>query len=87
MIRRTALRGYIVQQPYRGNRRTRRITLTLPGEMAFRIAAAIQRDLEANAGAGPWMDDCLERLDLIGRRLSIVPPVDLDLDGLPIVTA
>ena len=87
VIRRTAFRGYIVQKPYRGNRRTKTVTLTLPGEIAFRIAAEIQRDLEANAGAGPWMDDSLERLDVIGRRLSIVPPAERDVDGLPVVTA
>jgi DNA-binding MarR family transcriptional regulator len=87
VIRRTAFRGYIVPKPYRGNGRTRKITLTLPGKMAFRIAAAIQRDLEANAGAGPWMDDTVERLDVMGRRLSIVPPAERYLDGLPVVTA
>lgn len=87
LIRRTAFRGYIVRKPYRGNRRTQKITLTLPGEMAFRIAAAIQRDLEANAGAGPWMDDSLDRLEVIGRRLSILPLAERSLDGLPVVTA
>lgn len=87
VLRRTAFRGYIVKKPYRGNRRTCKVSLTLPGEMAFRIAAAIQRDLEANAGAGPWMDDSLERLDVIGRRLAVMPPIDVDLDGLPGVTA
>jgi DNA-binding MarR family transcriptional regulator len=87
VVRRTAFRGYIVKMPYRGNRRTKKVALTLPGEMAFRIAAAIERDLEANAGAGPWMDENLERLEVIGRRLAIVPPADLYLDGLPVVTA
>ena len=87
VLRRTAFRGYIVRKPYPGNRRTKRVALTLPGEMAFRIAAAIQRDLEANAATGPWMDDCLERLEVIGRRLSIVPPADMDVDGFPIGTA
>ena len=87
LVRRTAYRGYIVRKPYPGNRRTRKLALTLPGEMAFRIGDTIRRDLEADAGAGPWMDDCLERLDVIGRRLSIVPPVDLYPDGLPVDTA
>jgi DNA-binding MarR family transcriptional regulator len=87
VIRRTAFRGYILQKPYRGDRRTKRAALTLPGEMAFRIADSIRRDLEANVGTGPWMDECLVRLDVIGRRLSIVAPVERDLDGLPAVTA
>ena len=33
------------------------------------------------------MDDSLERIEVVGRRLSIVPPVDLYLDGLPLITA
>jgi DNA-binding MarR family transcriptional regulator len=87
VVKRTVYRGYAIQIPYPGDRRTRRLALTLPGEVAFGITASIQRELEAFAGSGSWMAETVDRIDAIGRRLATIPPAESYLDDLPIDTA
>ena len=87
VVKRTVYRGYAIQMPYPGDRRTRRLALTLPGEVAFGIIASIQQELEAFAGSGSWMAETVDRIDAVGRRLATIPPAESYVDDLPIDTA
>ncbi len=87
IVRRSVHRGYARVRPYPHDRRTRRISLTLPGEQALRIAGSIHLEIEAAVGTGPWRADTLDRLEVIGRRLAAVPSAERYADGLPLATA
>ena len=87
LVRRCIYRGYVIQEPFPRDRRTRRLRLTVPGWVAFRIGSALQLDLEASAGTGPWMAETLDRVYLVGHRLMAVPPADRYPDGAPVATA
>ncbi|HEY7702432.1 MAG TPA: MarR family winged helix-turn-helix transcriptional regulator [Candidatus Limnocylindrales bacterium] len=87
VVRRTVYRGFVVQERFPGDGRTRRLALTFPGSVACGITAGIHAELEAEIGVGPWMEETIDRVDTVGRRLLGIPPVELYLDGLPVDTA
>lgn len=86
VVRRTVYRGYATEAPYPGDRRTRRVMLTLPGRVAFGIASEIQGDLEA------WLADrdspaTIAQLELVSHRLLKLGRAPRYADDLPAATA
>ena len=87
VVRRSLHRGYARELRYPGDRRTRRIGLTLPGEQALRIASSIHLEIEAAIATGRSRADALDHLDRIGRHLAAYPRAERYADGLPLATA
>ena len=87
VVRRSVARGYARVIPAPRDRRTKLLTLTLPGAQAVRIAEDIHRDLEGYLGAPIRQLEAFEFIQALGGRLSMIPAATLLSDGLPLATA
>jgi DNA-binding MarR family transcriptional regulator len=87
VIRRARHRGYVTIQPFPGDRRTRRIELTIPGRTTMRIATDIYWELEASVGPVRWRLETFERLRELGDAIDVIPATDRTDDGLPATIA
>jgi DNA-binding MarR family transcriptional regulator len=80
--------GYVRRTRGGPDRRSRLITVTLPGDRAVRIATSLLVEIEQRLGAAQDRVDDLETLHRIGREISRLAPPAIDpADGLPIATA
>jgi DNA-binding MarR family transcriptional regulator len=87
VIRRSVARGYVRLGPPPRDRRTRRLTLTIPGDRAVRIASEIHQDLEAQWGDARRQLEAFELLNALGDAMATIPPAIILEDGLPLATA
>jgi DNA-binding MarR family transcriptional regulator len=80
--------GYVRRTRGGPDRRSRLVTVTLPGDRAARIATSLLVEIEQRLGAAQDRVDDLETLHRIGREISRLAPPAIDpADGLPIATA
>lgn len=80
--------GYVRRTRGGPDRRSRLITLTMPGDQATRIATSLLVEIEQRVGAAQVRLNDLETLHRIGREISRLDPPAIDpADGLPIATA
>jgi DNA-binding MarR family transcriptional regulator len=87
IVRRAVARGYVRLGPPPRDRRTRRLTLTLPGDRAVRIASGIHLDLEAYLGSPMRQLEIFEALNALGDAMGAIPAATILEDGLPLATA
>jgi DNA-binding MarR family transcriptional regulator len=87
VVRRSVARGYVRFGSPPRDRRTRRLTLTIPGDRAVRIASAIHQDLEAQWGDARRQLEAFELLNALGDAMATIPPAIILEYGLPLATA